>query len=332
MKTELLVVLISTGFCLPACNADTIPPFGAASAYNLVALGGANKNGTTLPGNVSTAADVGGRVAAAGVVLSGTTVGSDLGADPWKTSAPFDLISTGGFNPGEQFNLNSTGNAYAPGSNGGINFNGGGHRVTTGGSGVDFAALKTSLGNESYALSQLATTGSVGAVQGSNPSWLVLYGTSTILNVFDITAAEFASTNNNLDIQAPLGSTIIVNVAGTDVVLGGGLYYNGVQHAGDDPTDDDILFNFYGANTVGIDAQFNASVLAPFATLSGTGQMSGNFIAAQIGQTGEVHDGAFTGTLPPTDPTAVTPEPTSLVLLGTGALSTLAALRRRRFN
>jgi hypothetical protein len=82
------------------------------------------------------------------------------------------------------------------------------------------------------------------------------------------------------------------------VTLGAGLYYLGNQTSGDSAVDANVLFNFAGAQTVTIDAQFNASILAPFAILSGNGQMAGNFIAAQIGQTGEVHNMEFTGTLP----------------------------------
>ncbi len=44
-----------------------------------------------------------------------------------------------------------------------------------------------------------------------------------------------------------------------------------------------MLFNFYGAQTVVMDAQLDASVLAPFALLTSNGQIDGNFIAAQIG-------------------------------------------------
>ena len=335
MKNHLLPAAVAGAVLFSAVvkgHADTMAPFGVASAYNLVALGGTLANGSGSTGNVSTQADVTGRIAAAGQMTNGTTVGSSLNMDPFGSLARFDLVSSGGLTAGSQFNVNSKGNVYAPGTNGNINFNGGGHRVTSGDSGVDFAALKTSLSAESNYLAGLATTGMVGAtLEGANPSWLVLEGTSATLNIFNITAAQFASTNNNIDIDAPLGSTIVVNVAGTDVVLGTGLYYNGQQHAGDDPTDDRILFNFAGASSVRINGQFSASVLAPGAVLSGGAQMDGNFIAAEIGQTGEVHNTEFVGTLPNGDPgTSAVPEPGTLSLLGTGVFGAVGVLRRRR--
>jgi choice-of-anchor A domain-containing protein len=326
---KVLLLTASLSFA-GVCQAATMP-FGIASAYNLVALGTVDANGNTLiAGNISTNADITGRVAAANKITAGTTIGSSLNSDPYGSAAVYDLISANGLNSGEQFNLNSHGNAYAPGSNGNFNFNGGGHRVTSGSLGIDFGALRTSLDSQTIALAALTSTGSIlGTNQpGVNPSFFVLKGTDPTLNIFNITAAEFADTNHPIDIQAPAGSTIIVNVAGTNVTLGTGLYYNQNQTSGDSSADADILFNFASAQTVTIDGQFSASILAPFAVLSGNSQMAGNFIAAQIGQTGEVHNVEFTGTLP-NDPSTVTPEPASLMLLGTGMLGLAAALRRR---
>ena len=86
-----------------------------------------------IAGNISTNADVTGRVAAANKITVGTTIGSSLNSDPYGSAAVYDFVSTNGLNAGAQFNLNSHGNAYAPGSNGNFNFNGGGHRVRSSG-------------------------------------------------------------------------------------------------------------------------------------------------------------------------------------------------------
>jgi choice-of-anchor A domain-containing protein len=326
------ILLLSASLSLFAgvCQAASMP-FGIASAYNLVALGTVDANGNTLiAGNISTNADITGRVAAANQVTVGTTIGSSLNADPYGSAAVYDFVSTNGLNSGEQFNLNSHGNAYAPGSNGNFNFNGGGHRVTTGSSGIDFNTLRTTLDNQTVALAALTSTGTVlGTNQpGVNPSFFVLKGTDPTLNIFNITAAEFADANHPIDIQAPAGSTIIINVDGTNVTLGAGIYYNQNQTSGDSSADANILFNFADAQTVTIDGQFDASILAPFAILSGNSQMGGTFIAAQIGQTGEVHNVEFTGTLPD-GPSAITPEPESLMLFGTGIIGLAGILRRR---
>ncbi len=333
MKIKLLFLAAVILGSLPVvCKADGVAPFGVASAYNLVALGTVNSQGNTvIAGNISTNADITGRVAAAGMVLNGTTIGSNLYSDPWGSQASYDLVSTGGLNPGSQFNINSHGNVYAPGTNGNFNFNGGGHRVSTGSSGIDFNSLRTTLDNQSLALAALTANGQVLGTNHSsvNPSFFVLKGTSSTLNIFNITAAQFGDTNHPLDIIAPAGSTIIINVEGEHVTLGTGIYYNDQQNSGDSSANSDILFNFSDADTVTINGQFTASALAPFAILSGNGQMAGTFIAAAIGQTGEVHNQEFTGTLPPT--IASTPEPASLALMGTG-ITALAGLVRRRRN
>jgi choice-of-anchor A domain-containing protein len=333
MKIKYLSLLAVSLVVLPSlCKADGVAPFGVASAYNLVALGTVDSHGNTvIAGNISTTADITGRVAAAGMVTSGTTIGSNLYSDSWGSLAHFDLVSTGGLNSGEQFNINSHGNVFAPGSNGNFNFNGGGHRVSTGSSGIDFDTLRITLDSKSLALAALTANGEVLGTNHSsvNPSFFVLKGTSSILNIFNITAAEFGDTNHPLDIIAPAGSTVIINVDGKNVALGTGIYYNDQQNSGDSSANSNILFNFSDADTVAINGQFTASALAPFAILSGNSQMAGTFIAAAIGQTGEVHNQEFTGTLPPTVPPSVAPEPASLALMGTG-ITALAGLIRKR--
>ena len=105
--------------------------------------------------------------------------------------------------------------------------------------------------------------------------------------------------------------------------------HNEIQNSGDSSLNNNILFNFAGAQTVTINGQFNASLLAPFAVLTGSAQMGGTFIAAAIGQTGEVHNDEFTGTLPPPTITSPAPEPGTLALMGTGITALAGVIRRR---
>jgi len=204
------------------------------------------------------------------------------------------------------------------------------------------------------------TLGSVGTCAGaiaagdattsncSNSSWVVLYApsytgksaTGTTLDVFNLTANQFESLNSNgtvnygaqLDFAVPAGATIIVNVAGVSLTFNDAMLINGNQ-SGDSNNDGGmILFNLYQANQVAIDAQYDAALLAPMAALSGTAQMGGTFIVASVGPTGEVHNVEFNGKLPTTNkPPVHTPEPGSLLLMGTGILG-LAVLVRRRLH
>ena len=320
------------------CHADPIAPFGVASAYNLVALGTVDSQGNTvIAGNISTTADITGRIAAADTISGNTTVGSAFqnsgAADPYGSLATYGLVAQNGLGSGTQINLNGGGSAYAPGSNGSFNFNDGGTRVTSGSSGIDFMSLRTQLDNQSLFLATLLPNGTnVGTNDPnvSNPSFFVLQGTSSTLNVFTVTQAEFGDANHPLDIVVPAGSTVVINVLGTDPTLGAGIYFNGAQESDSNNDGGDILFNFASASSVAIDGQLDGSVLAPFAVLTGTNQMGGTFIAAAIGSTGEVHNLEFDGTLP-TDPgtPSPVPEPSSLVLFGSGLFS-LAMIARSR--
>jgi len=311
--------------CLTSLLAITSPAwadsFGIASAYNVLAL----------TGDVTAGSDIGGRVAAAGTILSAGTVAANPIANDIYGSLygnPFDFVSPGGYS-GPSVNINGTSGAYAPGaSTSSFNFNDGGTLVTTGSSGINFSSLASSINTESLALGALASTGT--AATGGNPNLLVLTGLSPTLNIFTLTAAQLSS-YVDLDIEAPTGSTIIVNVTGGtgSSIQVPTLSYNGVQISGDSATDDKILFNFYqDTTTVNFDGQFSASVLAPLAEVTGNSQLDGTIISGSFDDNGEIHNVAFDGNIPPTS-TSLTPEPSSLLLLATGAAGILGAVRRR---
>src|ERR1700722_15646128 len=111
------------------CHADPLLPFGAASAYNLVALGS-----STYAGNITLGPDVGGRVAAAGTITSsssGSTIGSSIVNDTFGGLAAYGLVAAGGLTAGSTFFMNGGGNAYAPSSAATIDFNDGGSLITS---------------------------------------------------------------------------------------------------------------------------------------------------------------------------------------------------------
>jgi len=324
MKKWLPILLGSGLVCLPSlCRADSL---GVAGAYNVVALG----YGST-PGNVSDNSDINGRVAAANQI-NVASVGQSLVNDPNGSLANGYLIVAGnGTTSGDHTNIQANGNVYASGSNSShFTFNAGGALTTTGSSPIDFSALSTSLDAETNFLGSLAANGQVlthgqaGFPSSANPSWLALVGTDPNLNIFDITAAQLADVNHPLDIVVPPGSTVIINVEGTSLTLGGAIYINGVQPSETSDAGANILFNFYDASSVSLNAQLTASLLAPFANITGNSSIDGTIIAAAFNDNGEVHNAEFSGDLP-----SSVPEPGSLLLFGT-ALSGLAFFIARR--
>jgi choice-of-anchor A domain-containing protein len=340
----LLLLTVALAASPVVCKAD---PFGVASGYNLVALGTLNSSGKLVGGTINDQSEAQGRVAAAGEIYSIGTVGSSLtGApDTYKGDATFggttfDVVAEGGIKSGANINVNGHGSVFADTPNTGVNFNfnGGGKLVTGTGSNdpINFNTLRGTLDAQSSQLGLLTTTGTIvgsGHNGYGNPSYFVLSGTSATLNVFNITATEFSDANHPIDIVAPPGSTIIINVAGSVVSLGTTIYYNGSEQTDSESTSD-ILFNFPDATTVNLNGELTASVLAPLATLGGNGDIDGTVIAATIGNIGEVHNIEFDGTLPSPPPVKQNappvPEPGTLALVGTGILSAAGALRRKK--
>ena len=146
-------------------------------------------------------------------------------------------------------------------------------------------------------------------------------------NYYNMTGAQIASSTGGFNINAPAGSTVVLNVAGsgftipnTGFNLSGGIGLSG------------ILWNFYEATSLTIAGSANGSFLAPHAAISTTyGAFNGNLIAAALTGTIETHtvyNGTptfFDGELRPP-----VPEPTSLGMLLVGAIGGVGFLRRRR--
>ena len=326
---------------VPAGNSASCPgnlPLGLVNAYNLI----------SLTGDISDAADITGRIAAAGQVTRATTIGTDLRtSDPYiglasTNGGPWAIVAAQGISTGDSFNINAGGNVYSStATSAGFNFANevyagspyAGSSLRTGGSSpIDFSSLSANMESLSSQLAETAANGVVCSVDNSgsivttggcpsspiyfnsssqhySPSWTVLYGTSTTTNIFNITQAQFQD-SRNLDIEVPTGSTAIINVAGKSDTLQSGVYFQGNMVT--DANAGEILFNFPAAASVSMNGQIDGTVLAPHAVLSGESQMGGAFVAASIDSTGEVHYDPFSGSIPNNGNCSSTPAPLSV--------------------
>ena len=331
--------------------AVALPPsgqcsIGQANAYSLI----------SLSGNIADAADITGRIAAAGQVTQATTIGSDLRTgDPFMGFAsahggPWAIVAGEGIPTSDSFNINAGGNVFSSTATS-ATFNfvneeyagssySGSSLVTGSPSPVDFASLSTDLQALSGYLNAAPANGATCSVdnfgamipgpgcpanpvyfnpnsQHYNPSWTVLYGTRTTTNIFNITQDQFGG-SNNLDIEVPTGSTVIVNVPGTSNTLQSDVYFQG--NTVTDANAGTILFNFPAAASLTINGQLDGTVLAPSAALSGLSQMGGVFIASSVGPTGEVHYDPFVGSIPSEicSPASTTPLSVTCAAVTTG--------------
>ena len=193
---------------------------------------------------------------------------------------------------------------------------------------IDFLGAQTSLQNLSSTL----------ASQTANTTINVAYNTYTMtgndktLNVFNLADSSF--NGSTINISAPSGSTVVVNVAGkADSFNGGSINYSGVTAA-------NVIFNFNSAQTLALAAiAFNGTILAPYATVNGNyGQLNGQLIANNLAGTTELHDVLFSGTLPggstttttTSSQTAATPEPSTWLLVLGSVLFSLGTMRKER--
>ena len=170
---------------------------------------------------------------------------------------------------------------------------------------INFTALATDTKNEAISIASLAqqaqTSGTAGSVSGTNN--LTLTGTSSGVNYFNLTAAQLSQlSSGSLTIDNTVaGATDIISVTGASVTVGApgdfGFTYQGTASA------TSTLFDFSQATSLTIANAFDASILAPTATVNFTnGNLTGILVAGNLASTpfqdGEFHAGTFSGTLP----------------------------------
>lgn len=112
-------------------------------------------------------------------------------------------------------------------------------------------------------------------------SQLFFNGTDPGINVFNVTETMFETAYGGFHFNAPSGSTVVVNVPGTDIrFLNTGFDFRnvGVDH---------LVWNFYEATSLTFDGSSHGTILAPkAAVMANYGGLNGNLIAASMSGAG----------------------------------------------
>ena len=290
-------------------SASSLPAHAGPTAAQL--LSGYN---LILTGNDSSQSDVEGNAVIGGNITKGHTF--------FNSRAPANpAVILYGSITGNQINLNSSGSLYAPTSQSGkVNYNGGGSYK-----GAPTQTLSTytdPLSALSTSLSHLASTGSTLTVSGNTATFDAKPGVGGIA-VFDLAASTLEDLSNvNIVFDQDAGTKgIIVNVSGigaTTFSISSSVNWNQAAQT-------DVLFNFFDATSTVTLKDWEASVLAPDATVGlDGGNLEGTLFAKNFSGGGELHNFTYQGALPSTP----VPEPAPFAVLGL-ALIGLGLVRAR---
>lgn len=261
---------------LTCAAANATPLLGIAGDYSLFSLGDATQTGAGSQGRIA----VGGNLTA---MYTGLNSGN-VGGGPGAVVGGYANLVSGSLKGGLVWGSGYSTNGYGFSVNGSISQ----------GQPIDFlsAAIEYQARSAFYANSYTsANLGTVTYLWGGT----TLAGSNSSYNVFNVDGAKLLA-SNSLTINAPAGSTVVVNVSGASA----GMRYAGITLNGVDSTR--VLYNFYQATTLSFTGVgVNGTVLAPWATLTGSGGSANGpvIVAAANGTSGFGYgSGSFAGTLP----------------------------------
>ena len=137
---------------------------------------------------------------------------------------------------------------------------------------------------------------------------VTLTGTNSGLNVFDVSAADISG-KNNLVLDAPTGSSALINVSGSSISL----LNQGFAVQGVDPSK--VLFNFTDATSLSLGGiSIYGSILAPSAAVNfSNGQLNGLLVAKSFDGNGQINFAPYKGGL--LDMAAGVPEPATWAMM-----------------
>jgi len=150
---------------------------------------------------------------------------------------------------------------------------------------LDFSTISLTLADISRQWKLLAVNGTINKSAGK----LTLSASSDSLNVFFVDGKDFSS-SNNIEISAPAGATVLVNISGDSLSWQGGLTLKGTNQT-------KVIYNFFEATYLKISGiEIKGSLLAPFAFVEfSSGVAYGNFIAYDLSGNGQFNNSLFDG-------------------------------------
>ncbi len=285
---------------------------GTAGAYNLFILSNLTISNNQEPGRVAVGGDA---------KLNSYTIGTKLGSSYSGDSLVVGGKVTSNIDPVAVGNVVAGGKVNVPGWVDPSHIYEGSATLP-----VDFAYESQYLINLSNELASLAATGYSYTQYGG--IYAVGDGTSN-LQVINVSGSDLSNATWWASLSSiPSDSWIIFNVSGTDIDMTGGQW---------DLVDwsDKIIFNLYEAQALSLSSiTVEGTILAPYADVTATGAtVAANLVAkslsgslSTLGQSFTSYSSGGGGVTPG----SATPEPGTLLLVGSALAGAMGAVRRRR--
>jgi|GEM_PF-2312915 len=298
-------------------------PLPFTTDYNVLVFTDMTGNNLSIGGSVAVARDA----TFTGVSVASGNNGSS-GAAPNSGAGAMNLIV------GDDLSWNGGQLVAGNGVHGGLGSISGvgvpGGVIGQGATPVNFAALQTQAQNAATSFAAMTTNGSTDVAPWGG---ITLTGIDTGLNIFTVAATNLSSTSY-LNIVAPSGSGVLINVVGNAAsIQNAGINLNGQGFNYNSNAADwqNVLWNFTGTGTLQVSGvSLGGSILAPYGSVNVQfASLNGDIVANSLSASGGINNFAFNGT-EPEDPSAV-PEPGTLLLSALGSTLILGrmALRSR---
>lgn len=261
---------------------------GLMSTHNLVVLQ-----------NFSSNSDVEGRTFIGGNFSSPNASNYGTHLTPASNWLGVDVLSVAGnMTIGNQIQLQA-GNLRRGGSRtGNVNYNGGGTEIVDPSLASQVAGIVSELTLTSAAL-QALTPDSVLNLPSPQPgpAQFIANPGGDGVAVFNINGDNLFESGlvQQIELAANGATSIVVNVSGTDINWNNGSMVGNWLSQGVRAT---TIWNFFEAQTINLQRNFNGAILAPFAHLTNNTAIDGSVFVESMAATGEVHLPNYSGYIP----------------------------------